>query len=259
MAHEKGNSGRLRVVTLSHSVQVNAGGGKVVGIVGGLGPETTAKFFDDLNSRFRKLASVNPSVVVDNVRMPLLEERKLVRGSKSRKVLGLLEDSVMRLNATDANFIVIPCNTVHVFIEELRQVSEIQILSITEETARALAERGIHKVGLLATNGTVKNKVFEKSLSERKITAVLPNGEEQATITNTILNILNGNSGIIDRMNIDIIRNRLIERGAEAVILACTDLQLIANNDESEIETIDTLKVLEDAVLREMQDKNDAK
>ena len=107
----------------------------VFGIIGGLGPESTCNFYLNLCSKFRKNSNSYPSIVIDNVSFPCKLEREIIQKSKKEEeLLPFLKESIRRLNKAQVDFIVIPCNTVHIFIDELRKESSTPILSIIDET-----------------------------------------------------------------------------------------------------------------------------
>ena len=101
---------------------------KAVGIVGGLGPETTAEFYLNLIKKFRQNCDTYPLITIDNVDFPFYLEKEIIEESvNEEKILPFLKESIRRLNKVGSDFIVIPCNTVHIFIDELRKESSVKI------------------------------------------------------------------------------------------------------------------------------------
>src|SRR3989344_8382167 len=114
---------------------------KAVGIVGGLGPETTSEFYLDLIRKFRENTDTYPKIIIDNLSFPFyLEEEIIIKSTNEQKILPFLKESISRLNKAGSDFIVIPCNTVHIFIDELRKESLVPIMSIIDETIKFLEE-----------------------------------------------------------------------------------------------------------------------
>ena len=171
-------------------------------------------------------------------------------------MLELLKNAVIRLNKNGVSFIVIPCNTVHVFIKRLRKISEKPILSIIEECAEECKKRKIKKVGLLGTNTTIKQDLHGKELRKRNINVLIP--EKQNEVSKVILNILNNKTTEKDKVRILEIIMELKSDGAEAVILGCTDLDILIKDKDSVLPLIDTTKVLENKVV-EIITKNKGK
>ncbi|MBU0906781.1 MAG: amino acid racemase [Nanoarchaeota archaeon] len=214
-----------------------------IGIVGGLGTETSCTLCLRINSRIRDASNCQPNLVMENVPMPLILEKEIIQGNPSEQIFSLLSNAVKNLDSTDV--IAIPCNSVHIFLSRLREISN-KILSIMEETARECKNQGLKKVGLLATRTTIKSQLHESELKHLGIETITPTEKEQDAINEVILNILEGNRVDESKLNETILN--LKDQGAEAVILGCTDLQLAVK--DSPLPVIDTLKVLEDAVVR---------
>jgi len=220
---------------------------KRLGIVGGLGPETSCSLCLQLNNRIRKLNNCQPDIVMENVAVPLEIERKLINGNLCKDMFDLLAKAVIRLNRAEVGFIVIPCNTVHVFIDDLRKISKKPIVSIIEECAKECKRRNIKCVGLLATATTVNQNLHSKELKKIGIKILLP--EKQETISKIILRILDNKAGEKEKKALMKIISQLKERGAEVIILGCTDLDILISENQSSLPIIDTTKVLENAVV----------
>lgn len=222
---------------------------KTVGIIGGLGPETTAKFYMQIISLCQKRNKVSrPSILISNVPMPFALEEKFIKHGKSKKeFLSLLINSARQLEKGGADFIVIPCNTAHVFINEIRTSVNIPVLSIVDETTNILNKKGVKKIGLLSTPATIKNKLFDKKLG-----VVLPNKTEQKQMGVIINNLINNHKTLKDKQELFRIADAVSEK-SDAILLACTDLQLlIPENKRNKIEIFDTMKILADATTRKL-------
>src|SRR3990167_8062552 len=140
---------------------------KTLGIIGGLGPETTARFYLKVVFACSKINGKRPKILISNVAVPLKIEEKLITEAKNiRGILPFVIDSAIQLEKGGADFIVIPCNTVHVFIDEVRKSVNIPVLSIVEETTKFLKKRKIEEVGILATPTTIKNKLYDLKLQK---------------------------------------------------------------------------------------------
>lgn len=220
-------------------------GNNVVGIIGGLGPETTAEFYLKLIREARKHGKTYPSIVIDSLSFPFSLEKDIIQKSKNEeKILPIILKSVKRLNKAKVDFIVIPCNTVHVFIERLRNCSSVPIVSIIDETVAYVKSRKYKKIGLLATSKTIDSKLYEKQMEENGMKVILPTRDEQNIVSKIILKILENNISKKDKRTLDSIIYRMIKRGAECIILGCTDLQLILTKEKYPIEIIDSMEVL---------------
>ena len=227
-----------------------------------MGPETTSIFYLNLIKMARRYCDSYPSIVIDNVSFPFsLEEGIIVKSRDEEliRLLPILKESVRRLNKIGVDFIVIPCNTVHVFIEKLREVSLVPILSIVDETMKQVKTFGHKRVGLLATAKTVDNQLFELPFKENEIDIILPTKKEQDIVSRTITKILESKITGKDEERLNKIIKGLIKRGAEAVVLGCTDLQIILNKYKFPVRLLDTMKILADATFDKIKIKDENK
>jgi len=219
---------------------------KRLGIIGGLGPETSCKFCLNINTKLRELKACQPDIVMENLPVSLEAEKKIVNGVQETEHLGLILRALEKLNKADVDMIAIPCNTVHIFLPELRKRSKAPILSIMEECAKVC--KGLKKVGLLGSSTTVKAGLHAIELNKRNIAVLVPSEEDQNAVNEIILKITNGIATESDKKDLLAIIDKLKSQGAEAVILGCTDLQLLVS--KASLPLIDTCTVLENAVVQ---------
>lgn len=227
---------------------------KSVGIIGGLGPETTAKFYLEVSDYFRKNSRLNPKITIANCAFPLeLEEEIILRSKNEAKLFPFLKESVARLNKAEMDFIVIPCNTAHLFINELRKLSEAKILSILEEMVKEVKKRNISTVGILATSKTVESGLYQKALEKEGIGCVIPSKKSQKVLSECVLEILESKSDQKTKNKIKNIVQQLIEKGAEIIFLACTDLKLAIDKRSLPVKYIDSFDILSKATIKTMK------
>lgn len=227
---------------------------KTVGIIGGLGPKTTAKFYLELISLCQKKSDTiaRPSILILSVPIPYRVERKeILNGVVEEGTKSLLVDAAQKLEKIGADFLVMPCNSLHIFIENIRKSVNIPVLSIVEETVKFLRSKNVSTVGVLSTLVTKKKKLYETSLPASGIKCVLPSDQEQKRINAIILNLILGKYGDLERRGLTRIINCFSERGVKNIVLACTDLQLLAP-DGSRVKIYDTMKILAAATAKEM-------
>jgi len=228
---------------------------RIVGIIGGMGPETSSKFYLDIIERSRKNCNSYPAIITDSISVPFSLEKDLIQESKNEnRLLPLLKGSIKRLNKLGIDFIVIPCNTAHIFINELKKESKVPVVSIIEETVKIVKKRGFRNVGLLATKKTVDSKLYENILIENGIDVILPTEEEQKNISRIIIRILRNKAYKEEKKILKKIIENLIKRGSEAIILGCTDLQIILTKDEFEVELLDSMKILAESTFQRIVD-----
>lgn len=226
---------------------------KTVGIIGGLGPETTSEFYLSIVfSCYKKTKQARPGIIIASVPLPYeIEEDLITKNKGSERYIPYLVAEAKRLQSAGADFIVMPCNSLHVFIDEIRKAVDIPVLSIVEETIKFLKTININRVGILSTSATIENKLYETALEENGIDYVTPDAFEQAKMGKFILNLVTGQQKNRDREEFIQIINNFEEKKVDCVALACTDLQLLIPK-HPRLKIFDTMKILADATVEEI-------
>jgi aspartate racemase len=142
-----------------------------------------------------------------------------------------------------ADFIVIPCNSVHVLIEQVRNTVKIPVISIVDETVNYLSEHGVTYVGMLSTSVTSRYQLYDLPLQQNSIQVVKISSELQKKLDDIIYKIVNNLSSQHDEKTIHEIVDTMKEKGVKDILLACTDLQLICKNFY-EFSLYDTMNIL---------------
>ncbi len=223
---------------------------KSVGIIGGLGPETTSEFYLKVIFECQKQnTSQRPSVVIASVPLLFEIERDLIASNKGKeRFIPYLVNEAKRLEKSDVDFIVMPCNSLHVFIDEIRDSVCVPVLSIVEETIIYLNENDMKNVGLISTSATIANNVYENKLQESNIGFVTPNDLQKAKIDKIIQRLVEGQHLNSDRDIVLEVVEDLVKKEVDGVALACTDLQLLLPSSGN-VHIFDTLDVLATATV----------
>lgn len=223
---------------------------KTVGIIGGLGPETTSEFYlDIIFSCYEKTKQARPGIIISSVPLPYaLEEDLITKNTGSERLIPFLIKEAKRLEKAGADFIVMPCNSLHIFIEDIKNAVHIPVFSIIEETVKFLKKNNFKKVGIVSTSATIKNKLYETAFEKNKISYVTPNEFQQAKMGKFILNLVKGQQNNRDREDLIEIINDFEKEHVDCVALACTDLQLLIPK-HPRIKIFDTMKIFSDATV----------
>lgn len=229
---------------------------KTAGIIGGLGPETTAKFYlEIIFSTFEKNKDTRPPILMWSVPIKYqIEDDLFTKAEGEKRYIPYLTDAAKRLENGGADFIVIPCNSVHIFIEEIRKTVKIPVLSILEETAKFLEDKKINRIGLLATKSTVDKKIYQKPLESRGIEVILPIDQDQYQIGRLVKNLVMSKHYGKDKRELIKIIDSFKDRDVENVILACTDLQLLTPKDDKS-KIYDSMKILATSTVEKILNK----
>src|SRR3989344_1054598 len=174
---------------------------KKVGIIGGLGPETTSEFYLDLVfSCQKKDRTHRPSIIIASVPLPYkIEEEAIAKNIGFERIPPFLIEEAKRLEKAGVDFIVMPCNSLHVFIKEIRDAVNIPVLSIIEETVKFIKKNNFNKVGIISTSATIQNKLYETAFEQNGIVYATPDDFAQAKLGKLILNLVMGQQNNRDR------------------------------------------------------------
>ena len=226
---------------------------KTLGIIGGLGPETTAEFYlKIIFGCYEKNQIQRPPILIWNVPLKYeIENDLLTKSQGEERYLPYLIEAVERLEKSGVDFLVMPCNSLHMFIEDIRKAVKIPVLSILEETAGFLKNNNISEVGVLATTTSMKQGLYEKELSKSNIKQVLVDDFNQAKIGKIISNIVLNRHANRDREELLKIIDHLAERNVQNIILACTDLQLLIPQRQ-DVKIYDTMEIFAQATINKI-------
>jgi aspartate racemase len=219
--------------------------GKVIGILGGMGPEATADLFLRIikatpaeadQDHFRTIIDSNPAIpdrtnaIIGNGEDPVPEMLKVIKN----------------LEKTDVDFIIIPCNTAHYFIDSLEENTHIPILNMIRLSAiRASSnENDIKKAALLATDGTLKSKIYHREFSKMDIRIIIPDEGNQKDVMKAIYEYIKAGKLEKGRETLQRIAKELDKRGADMVICGCTEVSLVLKEGDIDIPVLDPLQIL---------------
>ncbi len=195
---------------------------KIIGVIGGMGPLATADLFKKIIAFTQaETDQEHMHVIIDN-NTNILDRTAYILG-RGESPLEEMKKSVHRLEQAGASVFIMPCNTAHFFYDDLSQTTKGIFLSMLEETAKHLDEnyKG-KKVGLLATDGTISSKIYEKHLAKYGIEMTYPKQNQAYVMEFIYEGIKKGNYDIgMERLNLAI--DEMAKEGAEIFILGCTE------------------------------------
>lgn len=217
-----------------------------VGILGGMGPMATVEFF-------RRLVAATPAnvdqehlhVLIDSD--PSVPNRTAAILHEGPSPVPWLSAMARRLEAAGAGFLVMPCNTAHVYLDAIRASVSIPVVDMIVETVAALDRS---PVGLLATDGTVRSGLYQRAAAARGIAVVVPTPAEQRSAADAIERIKRGEDPGRVRDVFAAIARRLGREGAAAVVAGCTEISLVSGSG-MDVPWIDALDCLVEATLRD--------
>ncbi len=220
-----------------------------LGILGGLGPMSGVYFCEMLTAHTHAECDQEHLNFILSSRAETPDRTAFILGCSSSDPVPVMKQEVKRLTAAGADLIVIPCNTAHHFYDAVIEEAKIPLLNIIHQTADFCRFRRMKTVGVLATEGTVASGAYETALAQAGITYLTCPPEDQAVITRMIYDeIKQGKEP--DPGEFFRIADNLRRRGAETVILGCTELSLLKRSYGLGEEFTDSLEVLALSAIR---------
>jgi aspartate racemase len=220
---------------------------KTIGILGGMGPEATAHFFS-LIIKQTAAAKDQDHVPVLIYNLPQVPERTPAILGQGPSPVPLLRKGVRTLARAGAGFIVIPCISAHAFLPEIQRASPVPILSLLDEALAGAKKKRpeLKRAGLLASTGTVRSEFFAKTFAKAGIEIITPLEKEQAKVMEAVFGKRGVKAGFTKgrprKLVLDVAR-RLIRRGAEAVIVGCTEIPLVLRDEDIPVPLIEPMRI----------------
>lgn len=225
---------------------------KIIGILGGMGPEATAElFFRIIRTTPAKADQEHLRIIIDN--NPKIPDRTeaILRGGPSP--LPELIKTGLNLEKAGAEFIIIPCNTAHHYLQDLANNLHVQVLDMIKLTAEKMQKEypEIRKVGLIATEGTVKSGIYDRSFSGFGLRVLTPSEGLQKDVTKAIYGHIKSGDLANGRKIVHSVARSLAAEGAQAVICGCTEVSLVIKDGDLPIPVVDPLQILAEAAVTE--------
>lgn len=225
---------------------------KVLGVIGGMGPEATSYFYSEVIAHTKALTDQEhlDMVILNHASMP--DRTRAILSGDHRDLLAAFEKDCRALEALGAANIAIPCNTSHYFYDQIQAMTQVPIIHMPEESARAAAAEfpGARRIGIIGTDGTVRAGIYHRACEKAGMIPVVPSEEAQRLAMAIIYDeIKSGKTG--DREKFAKILADLKGQGAEAVILACTELSVYKKYHGVPAYCLDAMDILvKEAIVR---------
>lgn len=196
---------------------------KIIGIIGGMGPAATADLFNKIIVSTKAASDQEHlHVIIDsNTDIPDRTEALIHGGEDPTEQLTL---SARRLQSAGAELIVMPCNTAHGFYDAVCAAVDIPVLHMIRLTAQELVCEDIKCAGLLATDGTVQSGIYERCFEGSGIELLTPSPAAQAAVMDLTYHGVKAGRRDFDTSDFKKAAQELLDRGAQTLILGCTEL-----------------------------------
>jgi len=223
---------------------------KAIGILGGMGPLATCDLMQKIiNHQDAKKDQDYLQIFVDcNTNIPDRTGAILHGGEDP---VPQMTKSAVGLEKMGADVLIMPCNTAHYFLEAVAASVETPFLHMPRETAKYLREQGIERAAVLATDGTVQTGIYDRALKEFGVTPMYPAAEEQKIIMSLIYDCVKAGKSCAHHLPaIMSMGQRMMQEGAQAFVLACTELPIAFDELNTGLPTADPTDVLACAAVR---------
>ena len=224
---------------------------KTIGMLGGMSWESTASYYKTINQGVKQKLGGLSSAEVCLYSVNFEEIEKLQHAGQWDETALILSKAAQSVEAGGADFLIICANTMHKVAEQIQGNISIPLLHIADATAAKLVKNGITKAGLLGTRFTMEQDFYKDRLTERfGIEVVVPSSNDQTIVHNVIYDELC--RGVINpdskEQYLTIVKN-LFEQGAQAVILGCTEIALLINQNDTSVPLYDTTEIHAEAAV----------
>ena len=221
---------------------------KKLGILGGMGPAASAEFVNRLIAQTPASCDQDhiPFVLWSDPRVP---DRSTSLRNKDDLPLSWLLNGIQGLKSAGCNCIVIPCNTAHFWFDEMKKQASwnSKIIHIVDSVVDALQDVNVTNstIGIIGTQATIELGLYQYKLNKLGWNCITPTKEEMDTLVQPAINLIKANNNEAAQPLIMTVVNRLIDSGAKAVVLGCTELPLAVKQTEEKgiplINSIDSL------------------
>ncbi len=224
---------------------------KTLGILGGMGPKATVVLYNrivDHTCATKDQEHIN-TIIASDTSIP--DRTGAILSGDTTHVIAALTNAARKLDKLESDVIIMPCNTAHAFIDNVREASQAEILDMPElaiESALALCEGiALPRIGIMATDGTLASGVYASRLASRNAQMVIPSEAAQKDVMSLIYDDikagLDGDESKFERICDD------FDGRADAVILACTELSVYKDNHDVPDNYIDAMDSLVEAAI----------
>jgi aspartate racemase len=217
---------------------------KPIGLIGGLTYVSTIEYYRYLNQLANEKLGGAETVEVIIHSVNFGEIKKFTEVDDWKKLLEIMRNAAIELEAAGAGCLLIGANTMHKIADEIQAAIKIPVIHIAEAVAKEILKNGLKKAGLLGTKYTMQLGFYTDHLAKYGIEAIIPDQEDVDFLNYTIYNEFGRNLFLPGTKATYLkIISKLKERGAEGIILGCTEIPLLVKQSDCDILLFDTAKI----------------
>jgi aspartate racemase len=221
---------------------------KKIGLIGGISWTSTLDYYKFLNQGINlKLGGLNSAeCIIYSLNFSDVQNKGWTNS------FDLIFDACKSLVSSNVDAIVLCANTAHLFAEEIQEKIDIPILHIATATAKEINRKKLRKIGLLGTKFTMEMGFYRDKLKEYDIETIIPTDEKDIEIIQNIVKNELG-KGIVtkdSKENFINYANKLVERGAEGIVLGCTEIPMLIKQKDFNFPVFDTTKIHVESIIK---------
>lgn len=215
---------------------------KTIGIIGGMSWESSAQYYAIINREVRMRLGAPHSARILMHSLDFGEVEELQHAGEWGALGKMLAESARALQAGGAELLILATNTMHKLADEIEASSHLPLIHIADPTAAEIKAKGFSKVGLLGTAFTMEEQFYRGRLQEKHdLEVIVPGDNDRAAVHRIIYDeLVNGDVREVSREVYRSVNAGLVERGAQAIILGCTEIMLLVDQSDSEVPLFDT-------------------
>ena len=224
---------------------------KTIGLIGGMSWESSQEYYRIINQEVRVRLGGTHSAKSLMWSMDFAEIEYLQHQGKWDELTKLMIQASQNLEKGGADFILICTNTMHKMAADIESDTSIPLLHIADPTAEKIKAAGFAKVGLLGTAFTIEQDFYRgRLISKHGLEVLTPNDADRKTVHDIIYQqLVVGEVRDASREKYRAVIQRLVERGAEAIILGCTEIMLLVGQQDSPVPVFDTTRLHAEAAV----------
>lgn len=218
---------------------------KTIGLLGGMSWESTIEYYKILNEEINNRLGGHHSakILLYSIDFEIIKNEHFAQNWN--EVARLLTEPALKLQEAGADAIVICTNTMHLVADKVQEKLSIPIIHIVKETGKKASEKKLKKVGLLGTKDTMEKPLYKNIFKDQFGIDIIVPDESDRVLVNTIIydELVMGKITNPSKENYLAIISKLIEKGAEGIILGCTEIPLLIKEKDVSVPIFDTTMI----------------
>ena len=214
---------------------------KTIGLIGGMSWESSAQYYAIINRAVRDRLGGSHSAKILMHSLDFGEIERLQHDGDWSSLTVQMVNVAKRIQAGGADFVLICSNTMHLMADAMAAEIDIPLLHVVDQTSAAIVKAGLKRVGLLGTAFTMERPFYRDRLAAAGLEVLIPSDADRRDVHRVIYEeLVAGKFEPVSRQIYREVIARLVERGAQAIVLGCTEIMLLVDQSDSAVPLFDT-------------------